>query len=99
MPCVICDQWVLEYGDIFWERLPYGDTWQLTRDMVLKGYHHGEDLWLAYCPGCWCMRQAAARYLDTQSSRGPLSRRDRETESWDLVTQYGDERGPGQGED
>ena len=79
MPCIICDEWVLEYGDIIWERLPFRDTTVVTPEMLLKGYHRGEDLWLAYCPNCWCMRQAVERHLDAQSSgRVSLSWRERE---------------------
>ena len=92
MPCVICDTWVLEYGDIIWERLPYGDTWRVTPDVFLKGYHCGEDLWLAHCPACWCTRQAAARFLDRQ----PLPRREPD---WDEVTLCGDDVGFALGED
>jgi hypothetical protein len=91
MPCVICDAWV-EYGDIIWERLPYGDTWQVTPDVFLKGYHRGEDLWLAYCPACWRTRQATVRFVDTQS----LPRQERD---WGEVTLCGDDVGFALGED
>ena len=90
MPCVICDAWVLKFGDIIWERVR--DTWQVRLDVFVKGYHRGEDLWLAYCPTCWCTRRV--RILDTQS----LLRPDREIE-WDVMTHVGDDVGDALGED